>query len=249
MATNVKVDNWRRFAIKIADLIFIHVYSVGARALRRYHPEWHNRRWSNAELRRWGRLFTGDVINVSGWDDRDKEGGCYSDYFPNKASYTISNISGARGATGAKNEIYLDLLEELPQDLIRKFDVVFNHTTLEHIYNIRKAVANLRSLSRDIVVIIVPFLQPVHWEPGSFLDYWRPTPFALREMFRENGLEVVYWANNDNPVYPVYLFCVATRRPKKWRRFFPRIATPTMDDAPGHCWYNHRLPSSRGDCD
>jgi hypothetical protein len=197
------------------------------KAMRRAYPEWENRGWSNRELRRWAGSFAGDVINVSGWHDEDKEGGHYRDYFPRRTSYTISNIGGARGIMGHENEIFLDLTAELTPELHRRYDVVFNHTVLEHIYEIRTAVTNLCKLSRDLVVIVVPFSQQVHFEPGSFLDYWRPTPFALSEMFKANGFEIVYCSMNENPVYSIYTFCVATSKPEKWRAHFP--PSPLLD--------------------
>jgi len=109
--------------------------------------EFNARKWSNSELRRWGKIFRGNIINVSGWDDRDKEGGHYCDYFPNKSSYIISNIAGSHGRTGNKDDIFIDLQKELAQDLVKHFDVVFNHTTLEHIFDVKCAVNNLCKLS------------------------------------------------------------------------------------------------------
>lgn len=35
------------------------------------------RKWSNRVLERLAPAFSGEVVNVSGWDDRDKEGKCY----------------------------------------------------------------------------------------------------------------------------------------------------------------------------
>jgi hypothetical protein len=197
------------------------LYRFAAKALRAARPEWENRRWSNDELRRFGSLFAGDVINVSGWHDQDKQGGHYRDYFPKRSSYTISNIGGARGTSGHENEILLDLTRELRDDLRGRFDVAFNHTVLEHIYDIDAAVKTLCGLSKDLVVVVVPFSQQVHFEAGSFLDYWRPTPFALSTMFEENGFRLIYCSTNDNPVYSIYTFCIATSQPEKWAGAFP----------------------------
>ncbi len=202
------------------------IFAAASSLMASLRRDWHPRRWSNAELRRFARLFDGDIINVSGWDDRDKEGGCYADYFPNKRSYIISNIGGARGSSGRKDEIYLDLSRPLPEDLRGRFDVVFNHTTLEHIYDIRAAAACLCGLSRDILIAVVPFMQEMHWDEGSYLDFWRPTPFALERMLEENGLRALYMSWNDNPVYPIYLFCIASREPDRWEGKFPPLARP-----------------------
>jgi len=206
---------------RVVDWLTGRLHAASARLLARLHPEWNSRTWSNAELRRWAARFDGDVINVSGWHDGDKAGGHYRDYFPHRRSYTVSNIGGARGTSGHPGEIYLDLTADLPPHLRRRYDVVFNHTVIEHIYDVRRAVTTLCALSRDAVIVVVPFRQGVHFEAGSFLDYWRPTPFALAAMFEENGFRVVYCASNDNPVSSVYLFCIATCRPDRWSAPFP----------------------------
>ena len=36
--------------------------------------------WSNSELAKFSGLFTGDVVNVSGWNDFDKQSNRYKDY-------------------------------------------------------------------------------------------------------------------------------------------------------------------------
>lgn len=91
--------------------------------------------WSNKELKKFASLFSGKIINVSGWMDDDKQGNKYSDYFVKKNEYCISNYkTEARGYQGdLKDEIFLDLEDNLDKSLKNKFDVVFNHTVLEYI--------------------------------------------------------------------------------------------------------------------
>ena len=97
--------------------------------------------WSNNELKKIANLYTGDVVNVSAWKDQDKEGIKYRDYFSNASSYSVTNYnSEARGFQDTPGEIFLNLEDKLPTDLIAKFDTVFNHTTLEHIYEFRMAL-------------------------------------------------------------------------------------------------------------
>lgn len=48
--------------------------------------------WSNDELKKFAHLFEGDVANVSGWQDKDKQGDEYKNYFTQKNSYTITNF-------------------------------------------------------------------------------------------------------------------------------------------------------------
>ncbi len=176
------------------------------------------RLWSNRELKKISSLFHGDIVNVSAWKDEDKEGGHYRDYFPNAASYWLTNWkSEARGFQNIPNEIFLDLEKELPQELIGRFDVVFNHTTLEHVYHVQQAFKNLCLLSRDIVIVCVPFLQPYHTEYG---DYWRFTPLSLKRLYHENGLAMLYVSWNDHCMSSVYIFGVGSKHPERWKEHF-----------------------------
>lgn len=176
--------------------------------------------WSNGELRRLGGLFTGRVINVSGWLDSDKEGGQYRDYFPHATEYRISNFRGARGFQGREEEIELDLTQPLPEAMRAQFDVVFNHTTLEHIFDVGAAMHALCELSRDVVIVVVPVAQAQH-ETESWKDYWRFTPTAMRELFRREGLTVVFESVNRHRNAGVYLVTVASRYPERWEERMP----------------------------
>jgi hypothetical protein len=210
--------NWKNGVVR-EGLVWIlqQLHTRTTRGLRRLqYREWHSRHWSNEELRRWAPLLPGDIINVSGWMDGDKEGGTYSDYFTAKRSYVVSNVSGARGSEDP-SALRIDLTEDTPPGLRGGFDTVFCHTVLEHVFDIRNAVRVLCALSRDLVIVVVPFSQQVHYDEGSYLDYWRPTPFALTELFKENRLSVVYWSSNPNTVYPTYLFMIASHEPERWR--------------------------------
>jgi hypothetical protein len=202
--------------ISRAAVLAMHRLSVGAMkrvAGNTVRP----RNWSNAELRKFGLLMEGNVINVSGWRDEDKNGGHYRKYFPAAKSYSISNFRGESGISGVEGEIFMDLEADLPAELAGKYEVAFNHTTLEHVYDIRKAIANICALSNDTVILVTPFLQQVHYIEGSFGDWWRPTPMCVTRLLEEQGFKVVYQSSNDNPWYIVYLFTVACRNPEKHR--------------------------------
>lgn len=174
--------------------------------------------WSNRELEKYAHLFKGNVVNVSGWKDVDKEGRHYRDYFTGASSYTITNFKAeARGFQGYEGEIFLNLEDNLPDNLISSYDVVFNHTTLEHIFEVRKAFANLCNLSKDIVIIVLPFLQQYHSDYG---DYWRFSPLAIKRLFEENGLSLIYQSFNSHNMSSVYTFTVASRYPEKWKDQF-----------------------------
>jgi hypothetical protein len=169
------------------------------------------RAWSNRELARVAPRFGGDIVNVSAWRDEDKSGRRYRDYFPKASSYSLTNFKAeARGLQGVDNEIFLDLAATLPDDLQRKFDVVFNHTTLEHIFDVHRAFANLCAMSRDAVILVVPFLQEQH---GAYGDFWRFTPDCVAQLFRINGLTPLMITSNRHLWSSVYVFAVGVRDP------------------------------------
>jgi hypothetical protein len=178
--------------------------------------------WSNQILREIAPLAYGEIINVSGWDDRDKEGGHYREYFVHAHAYYISNYSGERGLSDARaiTNFNIDLSIPLSESLIGRFDVVYNHTTLEHIFELDIAFGNLCSLSRDLVIVVVPFAQPLHFT-SSYGDYWRFTPMTLRQLFIKNGFEVVYEAANNDENAGIYLFFVGSKRPGDWKDKMP----------------------------
>lgn|GEM_PF-456968 len=179
------------------------------------------RLWSNAELRSVAPQFTGAVVNVSGWNDEDKEGRRYRDYFTGAASYVVTNWRGERGAQGHPEEIELNLEAPLPPNLEGGFDVVFNHTTLEHVFDLFTAFENLCRLSRDIVIIVAPCLQETHFT-ADYGDFWRFTPHSMRRLFECNGLTVVYEsASPPEPNASIYLFYVGSRFPDRWRDRLP----------------------------
>ncbi len=174
--------------------------------------------WSNQELEKYAYLFQGDIVNVSGWKDFDKEGRYYKEYFLNADSYTITNYKAeVKGLQGYKNEIFLDLEQKLPAKLDQRFNVVFNHTTLEHVYDMKTAFTNVCNLSKDIVIIVLPFLQQYH---GDYGDYWRFTPLVIKKMFEENGFKTIYQSFNSHKMSSVYIFTIASRNPEKWRAYF-----------------------------
>lgn len=206
-----------------------------ARYLRRFRDKWGMRRkfripreWSNRELRRFAPLFTGDVVNVSGWTDEDKQGSRYKSYFSRARTYTITNyISESKGVTGRDGEIFLDLEAELPDELRHQFDVVFNHTTLEHVFECRIAFRNLCLLSRDVVIVVVPYIQQMHG--ASYGDFWRFTPQTLRRLFDENGYSMRYCSANGADRASIYLFAMGFVD-DKWYAQVPERYDLAIDD-------------------
>jgi hypothetical protein len=186
------------------------------------------RLWSNSELARIGHLFDGDIVNVSAWRDEDKVGRRYRDYFPHARRYAITNFrSEMRGFQGWDDEIFLDLEAQIPPELRGAFDVVYNHTTLEHVYEFRRAFANICAMSRDAVILVVPWLQEYHSDYG---DYWRFSPVAVAKLFAENGISTARLVWNDDPGVSVYVFAVGVRDPERWRGTFEFDYDPQSAD-------------------
>ncbi|OEK01641.1 hypothetical protein BFP97_08995 [Roseivirga sp. 4D4] len=188
--------------------------------------------WSNRELAKFAHLFKGDIANVSGWKDIDKEGKNYREYFSSAESYTITNYkSEARGFQGGKDEVFLDLTADLPEQESNRFDVVFNHTVLEHVYEVQKAFKNLCLLSKDVVIVVVPFLQEMHADYG---DFWRFTPLVMKNMYEENGFDLHYLSFNGHKNASVYLFCIGLKPDSPYKAQIPfhfsfEDPTPTFD--------------------
>lgn len=173
--------------------------------------------WSNEELKKYAYFFNGSIVNVSGWKDRDKTGGVYRDYFYNAKSYCITNYGGEHGDSEGEldiPEIQLDLTSQISDELKMRFNTVFNHTTLEHIYENRLAFRNMCSMATDAVIVIVPFAQQVHTGGDSFKDFWRYSPYAMECMYEENGFDMVVCNHNNDYDTSVYLFCIGIRKEK-----------------------------------
>ena len=189
--------------------------------------------WSNRELEKFSPLFEGKVINVSAWRDEDKEGSFYERYFSSAESYVKSNYNGARGLTdGDPESIEVDLVQPIDPKLISRFDVVFNHTTLEHVFDFRTAFGNLCRLSKDIVILVVPFIQEQH---GGYGDYWRFTPTGIKKLFAEEGFTTVYLSFNDVRKQSIYVFAIGSRRPENWMSIWDpsRVDSATLDGVGG----------------
>lgn len=192
---------------------------VAKRALRNRRP----RPFSNLVLRKYLAHMSGDIVNVSGWRDSDKEGGRYRDYYASADRYVLSRIAGEGGMDSDLppdcEAVYLDLNQPLERRLVGKFDVVFCHTVLEHVFDASTALKNLALLSRDVVAVVVPFSQSVHYT-DSYLDYHRFAPYALKEFFEHERFSVLLSDHNAQSFFPVYIVFIASRFPERhWEHF------------------------------
>ncbi len=182
--------------------------------------------WSNKELLKFSSLFNGKIINVSAGDNIDKEGRTYDDYFNNADEFWISNYAPGsyRGYKNRNNELLIDLEKKIDKGLINSFDVVFNHTTLEHIFYIFDAFKNLSLLTKDILIIVVPFLQEQH-DVDGYNDYWRFSPKSLHRLFEINKITILYESINNDFNSANYIFIIGSKKPEKWKMQFPKYSS------------------------
>ncbi len=174
------------------------------------------REFSNAILRYYAPLFTGKIINVSGWKDGDFENGFYATYFQNATNYYVSNApTSSKGIGSLESEIAIDLSKPIDVTLHKQFDVVFNHTTLEHIFELEMAFKNLCDLSKDVVILVVPTLQHIHFNDG-FGDYNRLTPMGIVKYFEKNDFVTIVLQSNEQQFSPIYCFAIAVRKGSKY---------------------------------
>jgi hypothetical protein len=152
------------------------------------------RKWSNREIKNIVNLplLNKTVLNLSGWDDSDKEGKQYREYFTGSKSYSISryqkdNVRSVDGCT-----LIIDLENIETSDLSETFDIVFTHTVLEHVYDLKSAFKIMRILSNKYIVGVVPMVNVVHWEVNSYQDYWRFTPHGVNKCLEDIDYELIH---------------------------------------------------------
>jgi SAM-dependent methyltransferase len=206
-------------SLRVLSFLYWILRGLGKRTARGSAP----RAFSNRVLRNYLQFLGGDIINVSGWQDSDKEGDFYRNYYGESLRYVVSNIHGEGGMPAEPSpdveSIYLDLDEPLPQELEGAFDVVFSHTVLEHVFDTQLALQNLDRLSRDTVITVVPFSETVHYT-HSYGDYVRLSPLFLKRFFEERGYSVLLSVSNEQPFFPVYLVFIASRYPERHEPHF-----------------------------
>lgn len=166
-------------------------------ALARLLKEPSAREWSNGEIKKIAPFFNGKILNLSGGEDSDKCNSFYKKYFSNATQYDVSNYI-PKNINLKNGGFHLDIEKKVKNKLVKRYDLVFSHTVLEHVFQIQNAVKNICLISNDYVLTIVPFLQSYHHEPW-YNDYWRFTPQALIQLFSREGFKTIYY-NWNNPI-------------------------------------------------
>ncbi|TCZ74420.1 class I SAM-dependent methyltransferase [Flaviaesturariibacter aridisoli] len=77
------------------------------------------------------------------------------------------------------------------------FDGIFTTEVVEHIFNLESIVPELRRVLKPggELLLTCPFAMPEHEVPA---DYARYTSFAVQDLFRRNGFEVVHYEKTGN---------------------------------------------------
>lgn len=179
------------------------------------------RTWSNGQIQRAIAPLReiNSVVNVSGFDDRDKQGRHYRDYFPAGADYYLTyypsdDVKG-KSIASCTNAFPLDLMLPVPKSMVHRFDLAFNHTVLEHVPNPFTAFEQIAKMSSDLVLTVAPFRQQLHFISGKFGDYFRITPMGMRYLNEINGLKTLFESTTPSPAGEVYIVSLATKQPEK----------------------------------
>jgi len=213
----------------LSQLSFIKIFSLIHRIIRglannildkKYTKP---REFSNAILRDYAPLFTGSIINVSGWKDSDLEGNTYRKYFSNAESYHISNAPVKSKGVGSLPglEIEIDLTKPINSSLMHSFDIVCNHTTLEHVFDLNTAFKNLCDMAREVVILIVPTPRHIHFNAG-YGDYNRLTPMGIMKYFEKNKFETLVIQSNEQQFSPIFCFAIAARKGSKYTKLIKK---------------------------
>ncbi|WDP87230.1 MAG: methyltransferase domain-containing protein [Desulfobacter sp.] len=125
------------------------------------------------------KAMKGDVLNIGSSDDQDKMGGCYENYFKNKASYTKLDFNQSLQADIVGN---IENLKGVVSD--ESYDVVFCIWVLEHVKDILSAISELHRILRPNGYFI--FGVPLNLKFHSFPDdYHRYTLSGFQELLKD----------------------------------------------------------------
>lgn len=103
----------------------------------------------------------------------------------------VVDVSDYEGA-----DIIFNLADDLPPELIQRFDYVLNGGTLEHIFNVAKALQNMSDMVKagGRIIHIVPLYGYVNhgfysFSPIAFLEYYEANFFIVKHIDMECILE------------------------------------------------------------
>jgi hypothetical protein len=177
------------------------------------------RTYSNVSLKRILPLLdVTSVLNVSGWDDGDKEGGRYSDYYPQKVTkYEVSHFENDYLRSDTDLSKIVINLEDVNYQAVEKFELVFSHTVLEHVFDQQNSFRIMCNLAEKYVVGVVPMINVLHWEE-TYGDYWRFTPHGIRKLFENNEFKLVHLEIGPTSSISQYIIFVGARNSVSFTR-------------------------------
>ncbi len=53
---------------------------------------------------------------------------------------------------------------------------------------------------------------------GTYGDYWRFSPLAIKKLFEENNFELLYLSFNNRKHHSVYIFAIGSCNPGEWKQ-------------------------------
>ena len=133
--------------------------------------------------------------------------------------------------------------DELPEAMPREwFSLVLCTEVLEHVARWDRAFANLASLLAPggRIILTSPFVYPLHEEPH---DFWRPTPYAVRDAAAAHGLRVIDERRLGNSWDVLGTLLAATWTYPADTRFGSRVRAAVARRA--HAWLWRALDTGR----
>jgi SAM-dependent methyltransferase len=107
----------------------------------------------------------------------------YAQYFKAHNEFITSDINPSFGHK---------IIDITKMNSNNEYDMIICLNVLEHIYEFEKAVQNMYNALRDSgdIIVIVPFLYPLHDEP---IDFFRYTEHSLRIIFKNFNTLSITW--------------------------------------------------------
>jgi len=159
------------------------------------------RAWTDAAARELAASSAGLRVLEIGSGRQDLREDAYSlrSAFPDAGEFVQTDVNPEFG------HMVLDITD---MSLDQEYDVILCMNVLEHIYEVRRAVDNLRKALRPggRLLIATPFLYPYHDEP---IDFWRFTEHSMRELCRD--FSHVDIRHKGMRRFPKGLLAIATR--------------------------------------
>jgi SAM-dependent methyltransferase len=159
------------------------------------------RKWSDRVARdALGDVSSRRILEIgSGRQDLGADAYSLKPLFPDAGEFVQSDVNPAFGHR---------VVDVTDMSIDQEFDAILCMYVLEHVFDVRAAVDNMRKALRPggTVLIAVPHIYPYHDEP---IDFWRFTEYSLRELCRD--FSAVDVRRKGMRRFPKALLVIATR--------------------------------------